>query len=133
MNRKIFKLPALYADHHVIEVRRLLLALPGVAEVCASSAFQQVEIYYDETKLTPEQLRNRLEEAGYLGELPVPIERESGAGGQNGHRLYFRQAAADVPAGQAVRFAQEVPTTGRPLWPCPGLGAIPYPEEETHG
>ena len=33
-------LAALYADHHVIEVRRILLEVPGVDTVDASSAFR---------------------------------------------------------------------------------------------
>ncbi len=39
-----FDLPSLFGDHHVVEVRRLLLEIAGVEDVYASSAFQVVEI-----------------------------------------------------------------------------------------
>jgi copper chaperone CopZ len=47
METKTFDAPALYADHHVTEVRRILLELEGVTDVYASSAFQTVEVTYD--------------------------------------------------------------------------------------
>ena len=34
------ELPAMYGDHHVIEVRRILLEIDGVKDVYASSSFQ---------------------------------------------------------------------------------------------
>jgi copper chaperone CopZ len=40
-------LPAMYADHHVVEVRRILFEIPGVKAVDASSAFQVVKVEYD--------------------------------------------------------------------------------------
>ena len=36
--------PAMYGDHHVLEVRRILLELPGVLDVYASSCFQTVQV-----------------------------------------------------------------------------------------
>ena len=47
MEKTHITVPAMYGDHHVLEVRRILLALPGVAEVNASSCFQVVEVSYD--------------------------------------------------------------------------------------
>ena len=37
----------MYGDHHVVEVRRLLLEMPGVTDVYASSSFQVVEVAFD--------------------------------------------------------------------------------------
>ena len=117
-------LPAMYGDHHVVEVRRILMALPGVEDVYASSSFQMVEVEYDETKLDPGQIEARLEEEGYLGELPVPVERGALQDQQNGDKPFFRTTAAYDQTGSAVSFAQKVPFAGRPLWPCPGMGPV---------
>src|SRR3972149_7187048 len=74
MEIKTFETPALYGDHHVSEVRRILLELTGVSEVYASSAFQVIEVKYDPAKIKAEQITACLEEAGYLGEVPMLIE-----------------------------------------------------------
>ncbi|HJW76167.1 MAG TPA: hypothetical protein VJ787_10945 [Thermoleophilia bacterium] len=37
-------IPAMYADHHVVELQRFLLDVPGVRAVCASGALGVVEI-----------------------------------------------------------------------------------------
>jgi copper chaperone CopZ len=74
MKTKTFDAPVLYADHHVTEVRRILLELEGVTDVYASSAFQIIEVNYDETKINDLQIAIKLDEAGYLGEWTIPIE-----------------------------------------------------------
>jgi copper chaperone CopZ len=124
-------LPTMYGDHHVIEVRRLILELPGVEEVYASSGFRFIEVEYDETKLTPDQIRTTLEEAGYLGELPVAVEQGALEERENGDKPFFRHTVAYAHTGQAVNFAQKVPFAGRPLWPCPGMGPIAQTKIET--
>ena len=128
-----FELPSMYGDHHVTAVRHLLLALPGVKIVYASSSFRLVEVQYDEAQLTPAQIETALQEAGYLGELPVPTETGVAAS-QNGDQTYFRHTAAFEQTGKSVGFTQQVSYDGRPLWPCPGMGVISnIEEEETHG
>jgi copper chaperone CopZ len=124
-------LPAMYGDHHVIEVRHLILELPGVEDVYASSGFRFVEVQYDESKLTPDQIKAKLEEAGYLGELPIAVEQGAVEDRENGDKPYFRHTVAYAQTGQAINFAQKVPYAGRPLWPCPGLGPIVQPKGET--
>ncbi len=57
--------PPMYADHHVTAVRRLLMPLPGVEQVNASAAFKQVVVTYEESKTSPEALRQALTAAGY--------------------------------------------------------------------
>ena len=52
METKAFEAPALYGDHHVSEVQSILKELPGVEEVYASSAFQAIEVTFDEKKIT---------------------------------------------------------------------------------
>ncbi len=125
------ELPAMYADHHVVEVRRLLMALPGVTDVYASSGFQVAEVKFDEGMLNQEQIEAVLEEAGYLGELHIPVEKGAYGDRENGDRPFFRQSAVHVQAGPSLSFAQKVPFTGRPLWPCPGMGPLVTKNKET--
>jgi excisionase family DNA binding protein len=44
MENALLNVPAMYADHHVIAVRNILTAMPGVADVWASSAWRQVQV-----------------------------------------------------------------------------------------
>ena len=118
------RLPALYADHHVIEVRQILSGLPGVENVYASSAFLTVEVEYDPARISAEQIEAGLDAAGYLSDLPVPAEVGAQPAGENGEKPFFRHTAAYAQAGNTVSFAQSMPFSGRPLWPCPGLGLI---------
>lgn len=117
-------LPTLFGDHHVTEVRRLLLELPGVEEVYASSSFQIVEVQFDEMKLAPEQINEVLEKAGYLGELSIPVEKGAIQERENGDKPFFRQTTFYQEVGRDVSFAQKVPYARRPLWPCPGMGPL---------
>jgi excisionase family DNA binding protein len=73
MENALFTVPLMYADHHVIAVRQALLTVPGVEEVWASSAWQQVQVAYDPATLSPDDLSRALEQAGYPvgnGHLP---------------------------------------------------------------
>jgi hypothetical protein len=120
----------MFGDHHVVEVRRLLLEIPGVADVYASSGFRVVEVQYDETSLKAEEIEAKLGEAGYLGELPVPAEKGAAVEQGNGDKPFFRHTAAYEQTGKTVGFSQNIPFAGRPLWPCPGMGPIRNSEEE---
>ena len=127
METKTFDAPALYADHHVSEVQRILNELPGVESVYASSAFQAIEVTFDETKTSVNLIATTLEEAGYLGEIPmlaeagVAVEKKEGDG-------VFRHTAVYETVKQTVSFAQHVQYQGRALWPCPGLGVVKMEE-----
>ncbi len=72
-----FDLPAMYGDHHVVEVRRILLELPGVEEVYASSTFHVVEISFNPEKLEDQEIETKLQETGYLGDWDLPVEADS--------------------------------------------------------
>lgn len=124
MEKITIDVPSMYADHHVVEVRRILLELQGVEEVYASSAFHAVEITYDPEVITQSQLENTLEEAGYLGDFEIPSEAEEAAYQSEGTQVYFRHTAVYETSQQAVSFAQNVSYSGRPLWHCPGMGVI---------
>ncbi|HEX9617564.1 MAG TPA: heavy-metal-associated domain-containing protein [Anaerolineales bacterium] len=129
MKKITLDLPAMYGDHHVVEVRRILLAIPGVGEVYASSSFRAVEVTYDPEKVNDLEIQIKLDEAGYLGEWSilaepgVPVARKNGEGS-------FRHTAVYEQTRQVVSFAQKVGSVGRPLWPCPGMGVIQSTEEE---
>ena len=123
METKTFEAPALYGDHHVTEVRQILQGLTGVSEVYASSAFQVIEVKFDPEKISAEDIAEQLDKAGYLGELPlisetgIAVEKKEGDG-------VFRHTATYETIKDTVSFAQNIQATGRPLWPCPGLGPV---------
>ncbi len=84
VQRAVFDLPAMYADHHVLAVREALLQADGVADVTASSMAQRVWVEYDPAKTSPEALAALLERAGYpVGKAPElftpPPAKEDGS------------------------------------------------------
>ena len=123
--------PALYGDHHVVEVRRILLELPGVSDVYASSAFHLVEVAYDPDKISAEAIQGKLDEFGYLN--PMTMATESG---QSAHLvvdkadLFFRHTQVFETTLDVVSFAQRVNYNGKPLWYCPGMGVVNNKMEE---
>jgi copper chaperone CopZ len=125
------ELPAMYGDHHVVEVRRILLQMPGVAEVYASSGFRVAEITFDPARVDLEAIKACLDEAGYIGELPIPeeIATESAATG-NDRKGFFRHTASYETNSQMVSFGQTVNYEGRALWPCPGMTPLRGMDEE---
>jgi len=129
MKTKAFETPALYGDHHVSEVQSILKELPGVEEVYASSAFQVIEVTFNEKKVTAKKIAARLEEAGYLGEVPMLAESGEAAYGRKNGNSNFRHTAVYETLKQTVSFSQQVQYQGRPLWPCPGIGVIKMEEE----
>jgi len=124
MDTKTIELPAMYADHHVQEVRRILLEMPGVEDVYASSSFHIAEITYDPEKVESEKLVGALDKAGYIGPLPLSIESDVAAVEADPEDVFFRHTSSFEQAGAVVSFGQKVATTQRPLWPCPGMGPI---------
>ncbi len=126
MESFVLPVPAMYADHHVVEVRAMLLESPGVEAVDASSSFRTVEVSFDPDRVTAEALRQRLEDAGYLNDLPVPLESgEPVIGGEGDGLTYLRHSTAHEIVGGSVGFEQDVVSPGRPLWPCPGFDRAP--------
>ena len=128
MEKVSFEAPALYGDHHVSEVRRVLLEMTGVSEVYASSAFQIIEATFDPDKTTAEKIEACLQEAGYLGEIPMLVETGIAVEKKEGDE-FFRHTAVYETVKSTVSFAQRVETAGRPLWPCPGLGPVKMVEK----
>lgn len=129
MKTTTINVPNLYGDHHVIEVRRVLLESPGVIDVYASSAFRAVDITYDETQTNDLELSLVLDEAGYLSEWSVPVEAGVATYQEDRSSTFFRHTAVYENIQQGISFAQKVPYQGRPLWNCPGMGVIKPMEE----
>ena len=121
-----YDVPAMYGDHHVIEVRRVLLEMLGVESVYASSSFQVVEVNYDPELIKENQIEQKLSEIGYLGEWELPIEADTATYlDADRSESYFRHTEVFEKSQQTVGFAQNVVSyTGRPLWNCPGIGVI---------
>ena len=120
MKRIDFELPMMYGDHHVLAVRQLLLAQPGVKDVYASSSFRLVEITYDDTQTSPAYLHSIMAEAGYLDEPTIPTEVGSSPAHENG-KPFFRHTAVFPQTHQSITFTQDTPDVSHPIWPCPGL------------
>jgi copper chaperone CopZ len=130
MKKVTFEVPTMYGDHHVIEVRRILLETPGVEQVFASSAFRVVEVTYDPDRVNDLELAVKLDEAGYLGEWTVLAEKGLPAVSRASDGVFFRHTEVYEQTKQVVSFAQNVSYVGRPLWPCPGMGVVKPMEEE---
>jgi len=130
MKKITLEVPSMYGDHHVVEVRRILLGMPGVVDVFASSAFQVVEVTYDPDQINDLEISVKLDEAGYLGEWTVAAEKGLPATSRESDGVFFRHTAVYEQTKHVVSFAQNVNYVGRPLWPCPGMGAIKLMDEE---
>jgi copper chaperone CopZ len=126
-----FDSPALFADHHVLEVRRILLDFPGVEDVYASSAFRVIDVTYDTASVNEEAITQALSLAGYLGEWLQPEEKGIAAETVAERKsTFFRHTEVFETSRQVVSFTQNVSFSGRPLWNCPGLGVINNKMEE---
>lgn len=115
--------PALYGDHHVSEVRRVLFALEGVGDVYASSAFHVIEVTFDPQKISAAQVEELLRGMGYLDELPVPIEAQPVETSKNG-----RRHTVILETSRQVSFLRPISVQSRAAWPCPGFGLLKMDE-----
>ncbi len=74
LEKVVLDVPAMWADHHVLKVRAVLTSLEGVRDVYASSAWRQVLVSFDPSKITSAAIEQALAEAGYpVGAGGVPI------------------------------------------------------------
>jgi hypothetical protein len=69
----------MFADHHVLKAREALLALSGIEDVYASSAWQAVIVTYDPAAIQPEAIERALAQAGYGPDRTTPVLAESAA------------------------------------------------------
>ena len=117
------ELPTMFGDHHVIEVRRILLEFDGVSDVYASSGFGVVEVEYNSKKTPKKDLVDALEKAGYMGDFKMALEPSTPAN-EDVENAYFRHTEATEQTGNTVSFEQTVKVHRSPLWPCPGMGPV---------
>lgn len=89
------KLPTMYGDHHVMRVRQVLGALPGVAKVLASAAELRLSVSFDPAQLSPDTLEAVLIEHGYP---PGEILESVIAFMDEIHRVIAMQHTQAVPA-----------------------------------
>ena len=125
------ELPVMYGDHHVLEVRRLLLEMPGVEDVYASSSFHAAEVSYDPDQISEAKIIAKLDKVGYIGELPIPVETGIAAY-QDGKvdTSLFRRSTAHKQTLDVMGFAQKISRQGRDLWPCPGMEPLKATKED---
>jgi copper chaperone CopZ len=57
--------PGMWADHHVLAIRKLLSKIPGVGDVRASALERTVAITYDAAQTDPAALDAALADKGY--------------------------------------------------------------------
>ena len=65
MNELVAVVPDMWADHHVLTVRKALSDLPGVGEVTASARDLMVRVAYDPQATGEEAIVDALSAAGY--------------------------------------------------------------------
>ena len=117
------ELPTMFGDHHVLEVRRILMEFEAVSDVYASSGFRVVEVEYNSKKTPKKDLIAALEQAGYTSDFELPVESSVPAN-ERKEEAYFRHTEASEQTGNTVSFEQAVRVQRSPLWPCPGMGPI---------
>lgn len=101
MERLQLNVPDMWADHHVLKVRAILTAMPGVQDVIASSAFRMVSLSYDPALTDPVAIAARLAEAGYpvatdgAGVISERVPVATGGRDPAWFRLGMRQSKTD--------------------------------------
>lgn len=115
MEKLSLSIPAMYGDHHVLAVRQLLGALPGVEDIYASSAFKQVVVTFDPARVGAAAIEQALADHGYAPgvELPVPVWQPRH---QEGPRFVVASGLAQMTSFQVPGL----PSSGGPR-PCPGF------------
>ncbi len=75
MKSVTLQVPGLWADHHVLKVRRLLTGMAGVGEVYASAKNKEVTVSYDPGQVDLAAIEGALAQAGYpVGATGRPAE-----------------------------------------------------------
>jgi len=74
MDEVVVRLPAMWADHHVLRVREALARAPGVDAVAASAKEREVCVSYDAAATSPEAVVAALAAAGYEAADPAAAE-----------------------------------------------------------
>jgi copper chaperone CopZ len=107
MERLTFTIPALWADHHVLAVRDVLGAMPGVSGVEASAMKRQVSLEFDPTATSADAIAQGLSAAGYApGDLPEAgqVPRRKPAWAASGYRVAVTNQADLTMSGDFRKY-----------------------------
>ena len=74
--------PAMFGDHHVVQVRQIVSALPGVKAIQASASRRKITVTFDRAQVTLAAISAALAQAGFApgvapaeaagaGDLPI--------------------------------------------------------------
>ena len=63
--KESISLPAMFGDHHVVAVRQIVSALPGVKEVQASASRRNILVTFNRAQLTVEAILAALSQHGF--------------------------------------------------------------------
>ncbi len=116
MEKVSLNISVMYGDHHVLAVKSLLGALPGVESVFASSAFKHVVVAFDPGKISQADLVKVLTDNGYAPgvEMPVPVWKPVQ---QEGPRFVRASGLAQM----TMFNVPAMPTGEGGPRPCPGF------------
>jgi copper chaperone CopZ len=116
MEKINLNIPIMYGDHHVLAVKNLLGALPGVENVYASSAFKHVVVTFDPAKTSQAGIVQVLTENGYAPgvEMPTPVWKPMQ---QEGPRFVIASGLAQMTSFTVPAM----PTGAGDPRPCPGF------------
>jgi hypothetical protein len=124
MEDLILTVPALYGDHHTLEVRSILQGIKGVSVKYVSPAAHHIALGYEPSETSPQAIEQALAQRGYLPGAPETAYPSSPA------ERATRHSAAYSGTGEALAFSETAPQwLNRPLWPCPGLEPIRIVED----
>ena len=65
--------PAMFGDHHVVQVRQIVAALPGVQSVLASASRHKISVTFNRAQLTLATIAAALAQAGFAPDV-IPAE-----------------------------------------------------------
>jgi len=122
-----FDVPALYGDHHVLELRKILSNIDGIIEIYASSAFHMIEMTIDDSHVTLETIEDVLKQTGYLDELPIISEMAPVK--HDGLGKIRRTTTTYDQTPKTISFNQAIHNRSTRAWSCPGMGMIQMRDE----
>jgi copper chaperone CopZ len=92
MDQVVVKVPALWADHHVLAARDALASVQGVASVVASARDREVRIEFDAATTDAEAIVAALSAAGYAPDAGVPPADDEPSAWSSGPRVTVTSA-----------------------------------------
>ena len=107
MEKLSFVIPGMWADHHVLAVRDVLGAVPGVSNVYASAMDKEVSLELDSKATSAEAVTEALVSAGYApGALPEsgPAPRNKVAWATCGYRVTCSNLADQAMSGDFRKY-----------------------------